>query len=211
MQEERPDAQGTEERVRAAAVHLFASRGFEATGIREIARDAGISVASLYHYMPSKEHLLVGLIRDAMQRLLGPGRFIAGAAMDPAVAVGEMVRTHVRVHAEDNVRCTIADGELRSLTGDNRREIVGLRDQYQALWEQLIGEGAAVGTFEVPEVKTATFALLGMCTNVARWYAPGGPKSVEELAEDFVVLALQMLGCDPARAAVGPAEAQEGS
>ena len=39
----------TEERVRDAALRLFAAHGFEATGIRDFARDAGVSSAALYH------------------------------------------------------------------------------------------------------------------------------------------------------------------
>jgi AcrR family transcriptional regulator len=205
-----PDS-ATEGRIRAAGLRLFASRGFEATGIREIARDAGVSVAALYHYVPTKEDLLVGMIRDAMQRLLGPARFIAGAGSPPEVALAELVRSHVRVHAEDSVRCTVADSELRSHTPESRREVVGLRDSYQALWEAILEDGATRGTFVLADVKLAAFALLGMCTNVARWYAPGGARSVEEIADEFVALARRMVGCDPDLRLAEPVSGADGA
>ncbi len=45
-------------RVQRAAVTLFATKGFAATGIRELGAEAGINSATLYHYVGSKESLL---------------------------------------------------------------------------------------------------------------------------------------------------------
>ncbi|HEY8641410.1 MAG TPA: helix-turn-helix domain-containing protein, partial [Candidatus Dormibacteraeota bacterium] len=42
----------------AAALRLFGTKGYGAVGIREIALEAGISTAALYHYMRTKEDLL---------------------------------------------------------------------------------------------------------------------------------------------------------
>lgn len=49
-----------EERRRAittAALELFVSKGYRATTTREICRDAGISMGTLYHYFRDKEEL----------------------------------------------------------------------------------------------------------------------------------------------------------
>lgn len=50
-------------RVQRAAVTLFATKGFAATGIRELGAEAGINSATLYHYVGSKESLLASIIR----------------------------------------------------------------------------------------------------------------------------------------------------
>ena len=47
----------TQQRVRRAAVKLFAGKGFHGTGIRDLAQEAKISSASLYHYIGTKEDL----------------------------------------------------------------------------------------------------------------------------------------------------------
>ena len=44
---------------RETMVALFAAKGFHGTGIRELADAAGLSSATLYHYMGTKEDLLV--------------------------------------------------------------------------------------------------------------------------------------------------------
>src|SRR6201996_427168 len=49
----------------AAAVELFASRGFDATSIRDIAAEAHVQPASVYYHYPSKEALLVAIVDRA--------------------------------------------------------------------------------------------------------------------------------------------------
>lgn len=59
----------TEERIRAAAVSLFARHGFAATGIRDVARAAGISTGLVYRHHASKEDLFDALVAEAAEGL----------------------------------------------------------------------------------------------------------------------------------------------
>ena len=59
----------TEERIRAAAVSLFARHGFAATGIRDVARAAGISTGLVYRHHASKEDLFDALVGEATDGL----------------------------------------------------------------------------------------------------------------------------------------------
>jgi AcrR family transcriptional regulator len=58
-----PTAQGaaTRERLYATALRLIAARGYEATTLRDIAKDAGVSVGLLYRYFPSKQAVVIAL------------------------------------------------------------------------------------------------------------------------------------------------------
>jgi AcrR family transcriptional regulator len=58
-----PTAQGAAARdhLYATALRLIGERGYEATTLREIAREAGVSVGLLYRYFPSKQAVLVAL------------------------------------------------------------------------------------------------------------------------------------------------------
>ena len=44
-----------------AALQLFATHGYDETGVGDIAASAGVAVGTVYLYFPSKEHLLSGL------------------------------------------------------------------------------------------------------------------------------------------------------
>lgn len=48
----------TRARIRDAALASFVENGFEATTMRSIAADAGVSTGNAYYYFPSKNHLV---------------------------------------------------------------------------------------------------------------------------------------------------------
>lgn len=50
------------EAILAVALRHFAEKGFNGTSINALARDAGISIGSLYSYFPSKEDLFLSLV-----------------------------------------------------------------------------------------------------------------------------------------------------
>jgi AcrR family transcriptional regulator len=198
-----PASGSTAERVEQAALRLFALRGFEGTGIRAIADEAGITLGSLYHYIGTKEDLLDRLMHKSMRGLLEPGREVVETTDDPRERIVKLVDLHVRRHAEDNLLSIVGDAEIRSLTPARRRRAVALRDAYEDLWEETISEGVRRGDFRAPDVKLATFALLEMCSGVAYWYSPNGRLSLDAIAKAFVEMALSLLSSEPSDVARG--------
>jgi len=72
----RPQARGivTMRRVLQAAEPLFARRGYEATGMADVAERAGVGVGTLYHHFPDKRSLLLALIDHWGDRELAQNR-----------------------------------------------------------------------------------------------------------------------------------------
>ncbi len=58
----------------AAALALFAEKGFAATRAEEVAIRAGVSKGTLYLYYPSKEELLKAVIRENLGLLIAEGQ-----------------------------------------------------------------------------------------------------------------------------------------
>lgn len=181
----------TEERVRDAAVRLFAERGFHGTGIRDLAQAAGLSSATLYHYMGTKEDLLVEIMRTSLTALITEAEQIGG---DPRERLVALVKMHVRAHAEKPRETTVVDGEMRSLTGERRDEIVALRDRYERFWQDAIDAGIEARQLDIAEPSIARLALLEMCSGVSRWYSPAGPVDLSDLTIHYASMALGMLG-----------------
>jgi AcrR family transcriptional regulator len=61
-----PTLQGAETRARlyATAMTLIAERGYDATTLRDVATEAGVSVGLLYRYFPSKQAVVLALYDD---------------------------------------------------------------------------------------------------------------------------------------------------
>jgi len=55
-----------------AAHRLFLAQGFDVTSMEEIAREAGVSKATLYVYFKDKEELFAGVTAEAGFRITGP-------------------------------------------------------------------------------------------------------------------------------------------
>ena len=65
-----PQGAQTKERILDAAELLLSERGFDGTGLREVAREAGIRAPSLYNHFPNKEALYAAVLERAFQPLL---------------------------------------------------------------------------------------------------------------------------------------------
>jgi AcrR family transcriptional regulator len=183
----------TKRRIEAAALQLFAAKGFEATGIRDIADRAGVSTAALYHYMGSKDELLVAFMVESMTELIRAARAALDGCEDPAEQLAALVRTHVGFHTLDAQRSLVADDELRAVSDVAFTKVMQLRDGYERLWAETLDRGARSGEFSFSDARITRLALLEMCNGVARWYSDRGPKSPAEIADCFADLALAMV------------------
>jgi AcrR family transcriptional regulator len=93
------------------ALSLMAQRGVDGTSMRDLATAAGLNVASLYHYFPSKRDLLVAVLEErgyledlaASATPTGP----AGPTTDLADLLEEILRSMLEV--EDFVRLMMGE------------------------------------------------------------------------------------------------------
>jgi len=69
------------DRLYATAIQLIADRGYQATTLRDVAREAGVSVGLLYRYFPSKQAVVIALYDELSSAYAGqaavlpPGRW----------------------------------------------------------------------------------------------------------------------------------------
>ncbi|ALG08808.1 TetR/AcrR family transcriptional regulator [Kibdelosporangium phytohabitans] len=202
-------SQTTARRVRLAAIELFATRGFHGTGIRDLAEAAGLSSATLYHYMGTKEDLLVSIMRASLDRLVAAARQVTADVPDPLGRVTNLVALHVYTHAEQQLETRVVDGEIRALSPQRRPGIIALRDEYEACWQTAIDDGCDRGLLRPSSRSVARLALLEMCSGISRWYSPTGPFTLDELAERYIEMSLGLLGAPgpAAKPDLGPVRA----
>src|SRR5947209_19861478 len=93
----------TEERIRTAALRLFGQIGFQATSTRELAAEAGLTVAGLYYRVGTKEALLLALTRDANEALLHSARRIGSSEEAPERRLALLVQLHVWTDGEQTL------------------------------------------------------------------------------------------------------------
>ncbi len=141
-----PQGAAARDRLYAKAIQLIATRCYEATTLRDIAKEAGVSVGLLYRYFPSKQAVVIALYdelsaeyaRQAAQMPLGKwrDRFIFA------------LKTSLRVLKPHAVA-------LRALTpvlvGDPDEGIFSESTAFSRLRVQQVFEAAVVGSSDAPK------------------------------------------------------------
>ncbi|GIF08415.1 TetR/AcrR family transcriptional regulator [Actinoplanes siamensis] len=90
----RQDAQENRERILAAAGHVFGARG-EAGSTEEVARLAGVGIATVFRHFPTKEKLVEAALVRHFVGLLDRARASA-AAPDPGMALSALIREMIQ-------------------------------------------------------------------------------------------------------------------
>jgi AcrR family transcriptional regulator len=187
----------TREEIDRAAVELFARLGYHATSMRAIAAAAGVQPAAIYHWYPSKEAILVRLQDDFMERLTDRVRDGMARHKRPALRLAAAVREHVVFHGIHRREAFVTDSEIRALTEGPRSALIAQRDDYQAIFSEMIRDGIRDGSLHATDAHVATYAILLQCTGVALWFDPRGPLKLEQVAELHVELVLGSLQASP--------------
>ncbi len=179
----------TRERIREAAIERFVELGFAGTGIRQLADDVGITTASLYYHINSKDDLLDEIIDSTMSALIEAAELVIAQQLNPADRLAGLVALHVTIHATNGAETIVVDRQLGAMKPEARDRAVAQRDRYERLWRKVLKTGVVDGSFTGVEPRLGAQFLLGSCTAVADWYRPGGRLSPKKLASEYVALA----------------------
>jgi len=177
--------------VYARAVELMAARGYHGTSLRTVASAVGVQMASLYYYFPSKQELLMEIMRRTLTDIIAEIGAAVEQAEGPTAKFEAGIRAHVEFHANRRLEVLITDSELRALEPRNRVKIVKLRDRYGKIFLDILEDGCEQKVFDVPDTRVAMSALLLMTSDVVMWYRPEGRFTLTEIAEQYVRLCMQ--------------------
>lgn len=183
-----------EQRILDAARQAFGERGYHGASIRFIAQRAGTSLSNVYNYVSSKDELLVQLLREASERQYEQVRAaVEDAGGSPADRLAAAVEAFARYVVEHREELTLSNTEFRYLGESERAEVVEQRDRVQAVVDQIIADGVAVGAFKTPYPHDVSRSLLTMVANITAWYRPDGPLAPAEVAQRHAVFALALV------------------
>lgn len=79
-------------RILAAAAAGGARHGLDRVQMQDVAKEAGVAIATLYRYFPSKTHMFIGVLRWQVDQL-DPQVISPRPGLDPVRAVAELLIT----------------------------------------------------------------------------------------------------------------------
>jgi AcrR family transcriptional regulator len=188
--------------IEDVASDLFRANGYAGTSVRDIAKALSVKGASLYAHVTSKEDVLWAIVDRAATRFEAAADEAEGSADreapgNPARAIAELVRAHVRVVTEDVGEASVFVHEWRALGTERRTAILARRDAYETRFRRRIVDGISIGVFALVDPAIASTALLTTLNGVATWFDPDGRLGGDRVADHLVALALRMLGAEP--------------
>ena len=119
-----------------AAVQLFAANGFDAVSMREVANEAGVSKANIYHHFESKESLYRAILDQSAEDLSGLVETLAESSGSFESRITEFAAGHLQ-HLDANPlasRLIIRE----AFSGDNERSRVLVDQVFGGIFERIV-------------------------------------------------------------------------
>ncbi len=181
--------------VLAQAVALFNRQGYDATSMSDLARELGLSKATIYHHVPSKTHLLARALDealDAVEAVLAEATDPSHPRHDRAATAYERLRTAVTRSVETLADHLPAVTLLLRVRGNSDVELEALRRRREIdeRLAGLVGDAVAEGALrdDIPPLMISRL-LFGTVNSLVEWYRPrGDPEDVAALAATVTTL-----------------------
>ncbi len=179
-------AETDREFVLGAAARLFRQKGFDKTTVKEIAEACGMLPGSLHYRYPSKESILVDLMRLALEQASGSLSEAIKGECDPLEQVRLGINAHLELLVGGSDKVYVLLFEWRSLHGASRQEMIDLRDRYELLWSAMLKSLSSQGLIRA-DVDRDLLRLIGLgaLNWVATWFNEDGRYTVKDIG-DFV-------------------------
>lgn len=167
------------------AAHLFGSRGFDATTIRDIASAAGILGGSIYYHFKSKEDIFLAVHSAGMESITN----------EVAAAVAQYEDPWDQLEAAAIAHCNalMATGELPVIVSPYyseslmalRAELVAQRDRYDKMIAGIVDR---LDLAEHIDRRIFRLHFLGALNWMPTWYRPKSGLTAAEIGRQLVAM-----------------------
>ena len=188
MAEEKLDTRIRRDQIAEAALSLVASEGLRRLSVAAVAQRVGLVPSGLYRHFKSKDEIL----KAVMEETILYNTALMRAALDEARGPRERVLGLIRCELQSIMGGTgeamgVLVYEWRSLSEESQAYILSLRDSYEQIWLDVLGEARAAGFFKADPFVLRRF-LTGALSWTTTWFRPGGKMTLDQLAEEALAL-----------------------
>lgn len=178
------DGQFAEKReaVLRSAAKLFRERGYEGASLNDLADVLNITKPTIYYYVQSKEQLLLDILREAQEEILG---FMKAADESPLNGYGKLRRImidYAQIIVSD-YGATLARIWMRAIEQPGRTEVEKRVREADAIIHKILQEGVRDGSLKISDPTVVLHTLFGSLNWMAYWAKPNRRLTPRELAE----------------------------
>lgn len=195
------DGKLTRDALLRVALRQYQENGYEATSLRKITEELGITVAAMYYYFDSKDKLLVAAYQRSLE-YLQMAHERCGKGLSSPERLWTFVQLHTRLQRNDDVMhhepfsATLLLHSIPPGSGEVLRAVMkGIRDRLRSI----IGDGIRDKSFRKVDPTATAYAIFGMSHQINTWYRPGGKFNLDDLAAMYADFAVAIVGAKPIR------------
>ena len=181
----RPRSAGYDEhrgQILAAAARLFATRGYAATTMHDVAVACGLSKATLYHYVHDKHDLLAQVSRGHVLRLEALVAEVLARGLAPRERLRSLIEGFMAAYAGAQHEHRVLTEDVKFLQPAPQREVLDGQRRVVAAFADAIA-AARPELAARPMAGALAMLLFGMMNWTFTWLRAAGPLSHEAVAE----------------------------
>jgi AcrR family transcriptional regulator len=178
-------------KVMQAAAKLIADKGYHDTSMRDIAAAMNMSAASLYHYFPGKEDLVIALQTECFEELMRRAHENIARFSSPVDRLYGFVHNHMTYFVEHIALIRVLLHEDGCLSSANREIIKRYKQEYVGLCDEIVRALPRDGGAPAVDPRVVVFSLFGMMNWFYTWQHSAPDLSGHELAEGMTQLFLR--------------------
>ena len=191
------------------AAALIARKGFDQATMMDVANACGTSKSHIYHYFPSKEDLLYGIVRAHITRQADDLVRIVEQPLPAEARFNQFIESFIQGAARERDEHVILMNDLKYLPKAQLKEVRQLEVRMTELLESLLQE--LNPALMEPQRVRKPYALLlyGMMIWTFSWYHRSGEIGPQELAARISHLFVHGFAGPPPEFAVAAAPAKK--
>jgi AcrR family transcriptional regulator len=180
------------DRLLDAVARLLRDEGIDGVSVERVATELGVSRATLYRTVSSRERLLGMLFRRMTAELTAEAERVTAASGRTARERLDAL-IHLQVDAAVRMRAYMfVFFGPEWLPPEDYEDWRQFSRGFQQLWVDVVTAAVDEGSLTVTEPRVAARLLVGMLTWISRWYRPG-----ELDADQIAAEAIRLIGGEP--------------
>lgn len=166
-----------------ASARVFARNGFDRASTQEIAGEAGVSKALLYHYYANKEELLVAILREHLEELAAAISAADDMRLAPRARLRALIGALLECYRDADEEHTIQINELKKLPDAKATELLELERALVRRFSAALVVAVPALTARQDMIRPVTMNLFGMLNWHYLWFREDGPLSRDAYAD----------------------------
>ena len=164
---------GQREQILAAAAQLFATRGYTASTMSEVAAACGVSKATLYHYVRDKLDLLAQITSGHVARLEALVAEVSGMGLPPPARLKRLIQRFMQAYASAEHEHRVLTEDVKFLADADRNAVLQAQRRVVAVFADAVA-ALRPDLQQARLHKPLAMLLFGMINWTFTWLKPGG-------------------------------------